>query len=155
MYYKLLTNFAFSQTPDGLTTQEKRCFGAHTLVGGFLKACQLAYEAYVDASKDYTVKNFEDLFRHYRPELWQLIERDDERLKLKKWLGHIHQHSQMPIRIISAKDDFLNLGLSWQEFLQETKLTPAHLILTDFGGHSGMIGISEFDGLLKRAIFSN
>jgi len=155
LYWRLFTDFLISEIPSDFALKEKRCLSGYVVVDAFLKAAQSTYLAHAVAINDssaYTVKSFEDFFRRYRPELWSLLETKDARLKLAKWVSVIRKHSGMPIRIITSRDDFLNRGLSWNDFLNETGVSNDHLYIFSWGGHSGIIAPPELDVILKEII---
>ena len=157
MYWRVLTEFILREIPRDFPIQEKRCIAAVVLVEAFLKSAQSAYLAHtvtLDDKSAYTVRSFEDFFRRYRPELWSMLERKDAGLKLATWIKIIRQNSQMPVRILTSKDDFLNRGLTWNDFLNDTQLSNDHLFIFSWGGHSGMIATPELDKVLKEVIDS-
>lgn len=155
--WSVATKILFRKVPLELPLQQQRCLASLVIVKAFMDAAQKAYLAHAVTLNDpsaYEVKNFEDFFRRYRPEMWSLIESKNERLRLSSWVKKIRQHSSMPLRLLSSHDDFLNRGLSWADFLQETGLPNDHLILLDWGGHSGYLGADEMDGIYRDLIDS-
>lgn len=151
LMWTFFTQFLLREIPSELTIQEKRCLAGRVLVNAFLKAAQKSYEAHSEVMKlnnHLQVSSFETFFKEYRPEFWNLIENKDEKLKLKTWIKLIHQNSSIPLRLLTSKDDFLNRGLSWSQFLEETKLPNDDLVILDWGGHSGALGTVEMDSIL-------
>ncbi len=157
MYARLVTDFLWKDVPTSLTPEEKWCFGAHGVVKGFLKAVGHTYGAYQRSrgiASEWRPDGFESLFRHYRPELWKLLERDDPRLDLAYWMTRARANPGLAVRVMSGEDDFLNRGMPWGEFLKRSGLSADQLIVLPWGGHSGPMGMPEFKGLLKAALES-
>lgn len=151
--WTLFTGFVLHDVPPSLSAGEKHCFGARALVTGFLKGAGKTYNAYTEAAHipAYAPKGFEDFFRHYRPEFWELLSHNDPRLDLAHWMRQIRQHRRFPLRILTSRNDFLNHGLSWETFLRETGLSNDHLLILPWGGHSGPFGMDEFPELLRAS----
>lgn len=157
IYWKFFTQFLIREIPTDLTLEEKRCLAGRVLVNGFLEAAQKSYDAHAEVmnlKENLKIASFETFFKEYRPEFWTLIENKDDKLKLKTWMSVIRQHSSIPLRLLTSKDDFLNRGLSWSQFLEETKLPNDNLIILDWGGHSGFLGTEEMGPILRKSIDS-
>jgi hypothetical protein len=153
MFLRLIEGFMLKDVPSNLTVEEKKCFGAEVLVKSFLRSAVLNHAAYVETEKistKFRPNSFTDLFSHYRPELWQLLEKRDERLTLSHWVKQMHQLGRPHLRILSSQNDFLNDGLSWDEFRRVTELPAESLIVLPWGGHSGPIGMPEMPGILAQ-----
>lgn len=158
LLWAMLTEFVVQDVPDAdLSLQLKRCFAARVVVKAFLESAQKSYLAHAVALRDtsaYTVASFRDFFSRYRPELWAMIEKRDERLRLATWIKALRKTSNLPVRILTSRDDFLNLGQSWAAFLNETQVSNDHVLILDWGGHSGPLGADEMDELYKDFIYS-
>ena len=175
---KIIYAMFFSSTPAAYSKEEQNCFGRFVLVDGFVDKTQEVFAEYayainnklkyktessmgglVNINPNYPIstidpkfkpKNFEDFFKNYRPEIYQMIKDQSEDLKLQKWVKQIlQQNSKANIKILSSKDDFLNKNLDWQDFLKQSGLSADHLLLLDWGGHSGPVGTDEFFQVLK------
>ena len=158
LIWKLFTNFILEDVPTSLTQQEKSCFAAEVVVKAFLKSAtkaQLAHAQNIKGAPTEEIDSFDKFFRSYRPELWALIEKKDETLGLAYWIKRIRAKSLLPIRVLTSKNDFLNRGLSWGKFLEETKLPNDHVIILNWGGHSGPLGMKEFPVLLEKGLNLN
>src|SRR5690606_37641867 len=155
--YKLWTigrEFLFKDWPQTLSSEASACLGGIVLVDGFVNATKRSWKAHVEVTADKATEptGFEDFFRKYRPELWNLLEHKDERLALSHWMQVIRKDSTFPVRIMTSKNDFLNRGLDWDAFKSEFKLTDEHLIVLPWGGHSGPIGMPGFSEVLHETL---
>lgn len=150
-----LKEVLLSETPGEIALTERRCLAAEVIVSAFLKSAQRSFAAYAEVMKSPStpeVTSFTDFFRRYRPEMHALIEQRDDRLKLGHWVKRIRQQSALPLRILTSKDDFLNRGLSWAQFLDHTQLSSDHLFTFSWGGHSGILAPKELDEVLAAVI---
>lgn len=157
MLWNLFTGFVVRDVPKNLTVQDKRCFAAEALVNKFVGSAVRNYNAYaVSENKDtsYAPQGFTDLFSHYRPELWSMLEKNDKRLQLSHWVKQINGNKSPALRILTSQDDFLNRGLSWENFVTDTGMAVDDLLVLSWGGHSGPIGMPEMPEILKDLMAS-
>ncbi len=144
--------FLFTIYPEHLTQTEQECMGQVMLVDGFLKATQKSLASYKETDPKLASlpipTGFEHFFQNYRPEVWKLISSKDPRLSLAYSVRKFAP--LLPVKIITSQNDFLNKGLEWRDFAQETGLKLGQDILVlDWGGHSGSIGSPQFSEVLK------
>jgi hypothetical protein len=157
MLWNLFTGFVVRDVPQNLTEQDKRCFAAEALVNKFVGSAVRNYNAYaVSENKDRTFapQDFTDLFSHYRPELWAMLQNNDPRLQLSHWVKRINENKRPTLRILTSQDDFLNRGLSWENFIRETGMASDDLLVLSWGGHSGPLGMTEMPEILKDLLAS-
>lgn len=149
--YVLAREFALREYPAQLAKDEEDCMAALVLVDGFVKATKDSWRSHVKATQAQgpEPEGFEEYFRRYRSELWDLLERKDERLTLTHWMKQIRQAQTMKIRIMTSENDFLNRGLDWNSFKTEHQLSHDELIVLPWGGHSGAVSVSEFYQVLE------
>ena len=70
----------------------------------------------------------------------------DGTVSLLHWLGLLSPNSLSRVRVLTAQDDFLNVGLSWP--VGAGIITPQNLMELPWGGHTGYLLLSEYQGLL-------
>lgn len=144
--------FLFTVYPENLSLSEQQCMGQVMLVDGFLKSTQKSLATYQETEPTLAQlpipTGFEHFFQNYRPEVWKLLSSQDPRLALSHW---VRQYAtRFPVKIITSHDDFLNTGLDWKDFTNETGLQMERDILVlDWGGHSGSVGSPHFAEVLK------
>ena len=143
--------FMFKDFPGILDKTEQDCIGVLVLIDGFIKNTKQSWKAHaeVNGRKEAEPESFEAFFRQYRPELWKLIENNDERVQLSHWMSIIKKDSAFPVRIMTSQNDFLIFGQDWSHFIQQSHLGPKEIMILPWGGHSGPIGMKEFTHLLK------
>jgi hypothetical protein len=108
---------------------------------GLVPSPEIDPEAYLAWRRSLRFQSFEETFT---PEnlgkIW------GPQGSLAFWLSTTPLSYRKRIQVISAEDDFLNVGASWQ---QPGVVGPKSLILLPWGGHTGFEGLSAFDQLLK------
>jgi hypothetical protein len=70
----------------------------------------------------------------------------DGTVSLLHWLSLLPPSSLSRVRVLTAQDDFLNVGLSWP--VGAGIITPQNLMELPWGGHTGYLLLSEYQGLL-------
>jgi hypothetical protein len=146
------SSFLFTTYPENLSLKEQHCMGQVMLVDGFLKSTKASLEAYQKLNPQLgqlpEPEGFEHFFQHYRPEIWGLLSNQDPKLSLSFWIKKFSKN--LPIKIISSENDFLNRNLSWNDFSSETQLKlKEDILILDWGGHSGSFGSPKFTDVLK------
>lgn len=143
--------FLLKDFPGTIDQKEQECIGVLVLIDGFIRNTKRSWRAHADLNgkKDQEPESFETFFRQYRPELWKIIESNDERVQLAHWMKIIRKDQSFPIRIMTSENDFLNKDQSWVDFVKEFNLSDKEIMILPWGGHSGPIGMKEFTPLLK------
>lgn len=90
---------------------------------------------------------FSSLLSQYLPHSQALL--NSGMGNLLYWLGQLDSNSIRNVRIFSAEDDFLNIGLSWTT--DGSVLWDENLMLIPWGGHAGYMELSSFQDLLNTA----
>ena len=149
--YVLAREFALKDYPAQLDKEEEECMAALVLVDGFVDATKVSWRSHVKATQATgpEPEGFEEYFRRYRGELWELLEKKDQRLTLTHWMKQIRQSGHLKVRIMTSENDFLNRGLDWELFKTEHRLSTDELIILPWGGHSGAVSVAEFYRVLE------
>ena len=146
--------FVIQDFPGTMSAEESACLGSVALVDGFITAAGNSWEAHLEAIQAEGPKptGFEDFFRRYRPEMWALLEKQDERLSLAHWMRRLRLDPAFPVRIMTSKDDFLNFGLHWEAFKADAQHPTVDVLMMDWGGHSGPIAMKQFKDILRETL---
>jgi hypothetical protein len=121
------------------------------LLDGFVEKSKKSWLSYTKASgiKGATPKSFEDFFRNYRSEIWNLIEKKDEVTRLETWIKKIKKTENFPLTILTGRNDFLNSGVDLEKFKINSNLNDSQLVIFPWGGHSGPIGMDKFYKIIQ------
>jgi len=138
--------------PDFLSKKDEKCLGSIVLIDGFMGSMKKSWEAHTQTSGINTSnpESFEDFFKNYRKELWDLLVQNHESIKLKTWLSKIKSDANFPIFLFTSKNDFLNKGLDLEEFKKSGLLSDNEILVFPWGGHSGPVGMTEFTQILMK-----
>jgi pimeloyl-ACP methyl ester carboxylesterase len=99
---------------------------------------------------DYLNKlRFRSFVNDYSPAAVQLLA-DPDMVWITHWIDRARQAGQSRVRILTAKDDFLNHGLTWEEspFL---RVDDSWIARFPWGGHHGFVALRWFEDLLSRS----
>jgi hypothetical protein len=94
---------------------------------------------------------FNSLLSEYLPQSQSLIESGQG--SLLYWLNQLGPDSIKKVRIFTAKDDFLNIGLKWP--VGVSSLRAENLMEVPWGGHVGYMQLKSFQGLLDTAFIAS
>ena len=147
----LLTEMALKDYPAALSNKDSYCLGSVVLLDGFVEKSKKSWLSYTKASgiKGATPKSFEDFFRNYRSEIWNLIEKKDEVTRLETWIKKIKKTEDFPLTILTGRNDFLNSGVDLEKFKINSNLNDSQLVIFPWGGHSGPIGMDKFYKIIQ------
>jgi hypothetical protein len=147
-------NFVLRDFPEQLSEKQIQCMGKAVMVDGFLKATKRSWTTYnstIDRDNPGEApKSFEDFFKSYRPEVWEIIKTHDERLKLTHNLSQVRKEPNFKLRIMTSQNDYLNFNLNWSDVKKELDLKDNELIIMNWGGHSGPMGLKNFKEIIRE-----
>lgn len=147
-------HFIWQKKPKDTSEEFVKCMDSYLYHGvfkvGIENSIKASMEVHGKGIKD-VPKNFNQYFKTFNKKFYTMIEQKSEKLRLSYWLSKRNQ-SQTTVRIISSKDDFINKGISWEEFLKTSYLEDDNLILLPWGAHSGGLAMDIWPEVLYTEI---
>lgn len=147
-------HFILQDKPKNTSAEFVKCIDSYLYHGVFAKGIRKSLETKEEVS-GVEIKEmpftFKEYFKLYNKDFYDLIDKEDEKLKLDFWLKR-RALAKSNIKIISSKDDFLNTGLDWKSFLDRSYLSENDLILLDWGGHSGGLALPVWDKVFQNEL---
>jgi hypothetical protein len=126
-----------------LSKHEILCARSFMLIKGFVSTISRVSKEFNPLFSDQRNHlKFESFIDAYSPAMNEMLIRHDMRLSLAYWLDQGQKRNPRPVTIFSGRTDFLNWGLSMDEWL---KGRPGEYVYENFswGGHSGPIGYPD------------
>ncbi len=148
----LFSELYLNEFPSNLSIENEKCLGSIVLIDGFMSKASQSWESYAKVSgqsSNLSPHSFEDFFRSYRKEIWNLIEQKHESTKLETWLKNINGPFKNSITIFTSQNDFLNSGIDLEKFKMNIGLKNEQFIVFPWGGHSGPMGIDNFYKIIE------
>lgn len=128
-----------------LSESDMGCLGAWVVAEGFVNSIKTTAKLYFESKTEKVVipTTFSEFMKTVLPEVTPLLESHDERLSVVHLLKSV---DPAKVRIVSSKDDFLNVPAEWEELVKTYDV-----VLLPWGGHSGPLGIEAFSAeVMKR-----
>lgn len=143
---KYLWEIRFKDFPDGLSDEDKKCLGAWGITSGFVKMINNTSKEifdHHDKDHDELPATFYDFMKIVTPEIFQVINSDQDKLELISLLQPFRSQFSK-IKIYSSENDFLNTLKDWDELNKSYPEFSRNIYLFKWGGHSGPIGKPGF-----------
>jgi hypothetical protein len=148
LFPQYVYQFIYLDRPSRYSTHFKKCMNAQMFNGIFLKKANDALE-YLNPELN-KVKTMMSFFKSFNHTLYGMIKARDSKLKISTWLK---EHPQKEtFYIISSRDDFVNAGISWEEFKRDVAITHENLMILDWGAHSTLLSFQGFSKIFSRFI---
>jgi hypothetical protein len=139
----IIGKFYQDKMPEKVNEEDNNCLGAYG-IQSFEKSIQKVSKKIFEKKKSQITepKTFRGFVEAVMPEFLPVFDPKNEKLSILAWRNKILEKSNY-LKIVSAKDDFLNSNEEWEQFLKED-MPRQKVILYPSGGHSGLIGEDNF-----------
>lgn len=143
--------FWWQDTPSGMESVDRRCFGAYLFHGAFLESMEDVFKVYAQNSKAQNSqgenaqeppKSFSSFVQLYNPYFAKALKENKRDLKLSYWLGKWEKKEGVDLKIASSVDDFINDKNEWSSIKNK--------FLFDWGEHCAPISLPGFMKILTK-----
>lgn len=139
--------FEFITTSDSEASYSKsfdECTSAFMLHTGFVGTiAKVVDEFNSELSQKTQELDFTNFLKAYNPKLLSTVEAHHPDVVLATWLDQGILKNPRPLKIITAKDDFLNWGRDWDQWIKERHYSKLDVHIFPYGGHCGPLGYQE------------
>jgi hypothetical protein len=149
-------HFIWHKKPMTPSVDFIKCMDSYLYHGVFGEGIRKSMKAHHETHKlnqEVNPKNFAEFFKSYNLDFYKMLSNGDERLNLNYWLSKRNQ-TQTNVKIVSSRDDFLNEGLDWNEFLRSAYLGEENLILLPWGAHSAGLALPVWPLVFKKELYN-
>lgn len=153
-YPSIFYHFIIQDIPKNVSKDFVKCLDSYLYHGVFKVGIKNSMKALkeVQGKKLVTApKNFDQYFKEFNHNFYQMIQSKNEKLNLSFWLNK-RKMSNTTVRIVSAQDDFLNTGIDWEKFLESSSLDKDNLIMLSWGAHSGFLALDIWPEVLYTEV---
>jgi hypothetical protein len=144
----IIKEVKFKNVPNGLSSNDKDCLGAWIISSIFVNSIQKTYKDVASEkfqNLSFIPKTFSQFIELTVPEISFILTKSDKKFSIDSLLRSL-KNDKLQIRILSSKDDFLNLREEWSELIKHHPKLNSNIYLFDWGGHSGPMGLNGLIG---------